>query len=542
MSNEHKRPCGLANNSSEDFSMSRQLTSLALFVVMTGLLLYGLLSLLRPQYEARVHLRLEGGAGENVSLRREMAILRSDDMALSFISSRKLNDNPDFNPLLREISPLERVMRMLGLAPDFAAMSARRRAIKVFNRNLRLRVSDDGSGFSLAFRVSDADEAAVLSNAYAARYAALYKNERGAAGRSALAAGDESGERHLAMAAIKARIDELARLQKMRKREMANIGQQIASLAAQQAARASAGSHEAGNKGSHEDERRSRAADLERRLILASAQRQSINDDIAMARNILERASELNLVGKVENGRHIDSLLRSHAAMQARMAKIEATLLPSHPTRKRTSRELAELEEQISAEGEKAAIALEAKAAALKEREKELRDELEQARKQIGSPAASSSEISRAVMAASEARARLSLLESEKREAERRMAGLRNELVAMEAAAAQAKAALREQTREQTGPAARAGVRVVIARQAQKPLEPVFPQKRAIALLGMLAALMLGMISILARAFLNHDPYAGEAAAGEEMASAPTPEPELGQAQMASSQPRHANM
>jgi len=107
-------------------SLGAGLAKLFMFVIATGLLLYGILSLLPARYEARAVLKFEG-EGAQAALAEAMEAMRSRELISSFAREQQLARHADFNPAPGRQGPVymcydaglqEDVARRRGKAAD----------------------------------------------------------------------------------------------------------------------------------------------------------------------------------------------------------------------------------------------------------------------------------------------------------------------------------------------------------------------------------------------------------------------------------------
>ena len=486
-------------------SLGAGLAKLFMFVIATGLLLYGILSLLPARYEARAVLKFEG-EGAQAALAEAMEAMRSRELISSFAREQQLARHADFNPAPGRQGPVDELFMLFGLRPDFARMPAKQRLLAAFRENLVISAIPEKRLLNIGFRTSDPSFSARLANDYARMLASL-GGGNGTAENNLQAS--EAGAENVKVAALRSALAKAGKRNQIRIRTLEILQRQAGTAVALAGGGPGFAENvqggQAGKTGS-DIERQKEIDELNRQLVIERSQRLELEKIAGQMPDLLKSGKGPNLDGITSNGRQIESLLRRRHKMRQRMKQTEARLLPAHPRYKRQRRQLAMLEKKLADEGKIASQELAGKIRAGLEQEKKLEEKIEvlhgwKQPAQADAMSMSGSGMGRPV----DGRAKSASQTGGGQMLGDGIASLRAEIeggyeeiksLRLELASARREAALR--------PSLPAGdrLRVVVVKRAVANPDPVFPRKRQISIMGMLAALILGSISLLAGALL----------------------------------------
>lgn len=379
----------------EETRTLRQLLRIGAFAALTGLVLAGALSFVKPQYGAQAQLLIEraggaaAGAPDALVLASQIEVLRAPELLARLAERHELNRDPEFNDALGRLSPLQRFAVLADLIPDPAVLPEKERVIRNLSARLNVFLVPDSRRVAISLRTGDADKSARLVNDLASVYIGW------------LAAAVPSGQpddRALSQSAAENETIDALR---------ARIASGEARLAALFAAKRDARSIEPTPRA---DER---LADLNRQYILARAKREEIEAQARQIRDLLARGQDLQRTHDLFNTGAIQHLIDSQDELQQMINDQSAALLPAHPRMKRLNSELDALRAQVHAEAKVVVTGLDDEAHEALVRENSLKASLEQAQVLPGAPLFEEASIDELRLSLNELRHRLA--ESEAR-------------------------------------------------------------------------------------------------------------------------------
>ncbi len=444
--------------------LGSRLVRLALFVALSGLLFYGLLSLVPPQYQSVAQLAVQQDNSRNSEVvASEIGVLKSQQLRRAFIKKSKLLEDPEFNAALSTRGPLQRISILPGLADDPGTLREETPLLRAVGQSIRIKKAEQNNGIRILVRLSSPHQAARLANAYAAHYIDFLNTpSRGAARRSDEQAG-------------------LIRLQ-----DKVSAGEaMLAALRKEIKAKpfVKAGEQPTSSEYNGERVNKEQLSDLVSKHILAKADREAAEMRARLVRDMLERTGEINSTTQVLNSGLIQRLLIKRSHMERRVADLSITLLPSHPRLKRLKREMSALQSQIKTQARKAVANLENEAQVAAAREKSLKDSLEKLQRAAASSTGQSGFVN--TESAENHDPRLTQLASMELE----LASDRQKLFV---ARSRLKSAMLS-----SGSGKAPKVEATLVKKAVAIDVPVFPRKLPMTLLGMLAALFLGLLKLV---------------------------------------------
>ena len=455
-----------------------QLGLLALFVVTTGLLLYSVLSMVKPQYSAESQLFIEQkGTAHKVLVAKEIKTLKSRRMVSSFIKHKNLASDPEFDDKALGKGPLKKAAIILGVKPDPAKLSKKERTFQAFNEKLTIKKGPQPQTIRIAVRSSDPKKSAQISNEYANIYIA------------AVAKGSRPVSQQIAIN------PEIALIEKLRKKiafglsELNVLHEDIKANPVRRPARSnradiSTPAPAAETLLDRPKLSKEQISALTTQLILARADREEAELRAKLVREMLEATGDIHATGDVLNSGLVQQLLIKKSRMDRRMADLSATLLRSHPRLKRLKREMSALVTQIKREAQNAVAKLENDAKIAAAREKSLQDSLDKLTKEPAVTPVKKVELPQVSdhPVFDERADRVDAIERE-------ITYNKKQLVAAQSRFDQAP------VNSITGNGEK--IEAILVSRAVAGKKPVFPNKKPITLLGMLAAFCLGLIGML---------------------------------------------
>jgi polysaccharide biosynthesis transport protein len=325
-------------------------------------------NMVTPRFKSEARALIEGR--ENVFLRPEaekrndrsildqeaitsrVQLVLSRDVARQVIHQLKLGELPEFDPLLRGVSPVAHMLQVVGLAKDPLRMTPEERILNSYYDRLNVYAVDKSRVIAVEFQSYDPDLAARAANAvvddFVAIQLAAQQDETRSAGRWL------AGEIEVLRQKV---ADAEAKVEEFRSKSNLFVGTNNTTLSAQQL----------GELNSQLAAARSQKADAE-------AKAKFIRDTLKSGKS-LESADFLN-------SELIRRLSEQLATVRGQLAEQSSTLLDNHPRIKELKAQVADLDRQLRTEAERLARALENDARIAGARVEALGDNLGQVKQQ----------------------------------------------------------------------------------------------------------------------------------------------------------------
>jgi polysaccharide biosynthesis transport protein len=450
-------PTGSAGDGELDFgSVGRALWRKKLWVLGPALAIGALafvgVNMIAPQYRSEARVLIEGR--ESIFLRPEaergserdrtvidqeamnsqVQLVLSREVARTVIAQLKLNESPEFDPVLRGGGGLlQQVLVLAGVARDPLRMSPEERVFETYYRRLRAYQIDRSRVIAIEFSSTDPDLAARGANAVSTAYLALLQEVKQDQTRAAgkwLAGEIEN---------LRARVAEAeSKVEEFRSKSNLFVGATNSSLSNQQ------------------------LGEITSQLAVARSQQVDADARAQLIREMLRSGRAIEY-SEIINSELIRRLNEQRVTLRAQLAEQSSTLLSGHPRIKELRAQITDLERQIRGEAERLVRALENDAQIAGARVEQLTRNLDQLKKQ----ATSTNEQDVHLRALErEAKAQRDLLESYL-------------------------AKYREATARETMGATPADARVIS--QAIVSNTPYFPRKAPIVVIAFLGTLILGV-------------------------------------------------
>jgi polysaccharide biosynthesis transport protein len=420
---------------------------------------FAIVNVITPRYKSEARLLVDGRENvflrpnaERVEERRELdpeaitsqvQVVLSRDLAREIIRKNKLNERPEFDPILQGMSPLRAILALIGVGRDPLKLSAEERVLEAYYDRLTAYAIDKSRVIAIEFQSSDPDLASRVANSIAEGYLAM---QQGAKQDQARSAGQWlSGE----IESLRKKVAEAeARVEDFRGKASLFIGTNNTSLSNQQ------------------------MGEINTQLSNARAQKSDAESKARAIRNMLQTGQPIE-ASEVLNSELVRRLGEQRVTLRAQLAEQSSTLLDGHPRIKELRAQIGDLDRQIREEASKISRSLENDAKIAGARAESMSSNLEQVKKQAASTNGQDVQL-RALER--EAKAQRDLLESYL--AKFREATTRENL--------------------ETGPTdARVISRAVVSNI------PAFPKKLPIVLIATLATLMLSAGAIVTGELLN---------------------------------------
>jgi len=453
-------------------------------------------NLVTPRYKSEARILIDGR--ENVFLRpngerneertapldpeavtSQVQLLLSRDLARDIIKKNKLAELPEFDPVLRGLSPLKSVLALFGIGRDPFSLTPEERVLDAYYDRFTAYAVDKSRVIVIEFQSRDPELAAKVANSIADGYLVLQQNARQ---EQAKAAGQWlSGE----IDNLRKKVaDAESRVEDFRSKSSLFVGTNNTTLSNQQ------------------------MGELNTQLNNARALKSDAESKARLIREMLQSGKPIE-ASEVLNSELIRRLAEQRVTLRAQLAEQSSTLLDGHPRIKELKAQLADLDRQLREEAGKISRSLDNDARIASGRVDGLSASLDQLKKQATSSNGQDVQL-RALER--EAKAERDLLESYL-------------------------AKYREATTRENIDAAPADGRIIS--RASVSNAPAYPKKLPIVLIATLATLMLSAGAILTGELLRMTapravaaftsspaPFRAEAPAATVAAVEPEPEPE----------------
>jgi len=340
-------------------------TLLALALAVTAV------NMITPRYKSEARILIDGR--ENVFLRpsserneerttldaeavaSQVQLVLSRDLARDVIRKNKLGELPEFDPVLRGVSPLKSVAAMIGLVKDPLAMSPEERVMDAYYERLTVYAVDKSRVLVVEFQSQDPALAAQVANSIADGYLVVQQNARQSQAKSA--------SQWLA-----------GEIQSLRQKVEEAEGKV-------EAFRAKANSFNGTNNTSLTNQQ---MGEVTTQLNNARALKSDAETKARMIREMLQSGQPIE-ASEVLNSDSMRRLSEQRINLRAQLAEQSSTLLDNHPRIKELKAQLAEVDRQIRDEAGKISRSLDNDARLAAGRVQDLSQSLEQAKKQASS-------------------------------------------------------------------------------------------------------------------------------------------------------------
>lgn len=399
----------------------------------------------------------------------QVQVIQSRDIARQVSQRLELLGKPEFDPALRSVNPVKRVLILLGLAENPLSMTAEERVLRAYYERLAAYQVDKSRIIAVQFESQDPGLAADAANAVAAQFLEAQQSAKRSQTRNA---GQWlSGE----VDALRKKVEEAeGRVESFRARANLFVGSNNVSLTAQQ------------------------LADINGQIAAARAQQTDAQTRSRLLRDFLRSGRPIE-AGDVANSEIIRRLNEQRLSVTAQLAEQSSTLGPRHPRIAELQAQRTNLDSQIRVEAEKLVRILENDARLAGARFEALQQNLDQAKRQAAE--------------ASEQEVQLRVLEREAKSLRDQLEGLL--------------ARYRDASARDSAGAVSADARIIS--RAIVSNVPAFPKKLPVIFLTTLGTFILAIGCVTTAALLASPVPAGRAEAeGETVPGlADTPAPPL---------------
>lgn len=345
------------------------------WVIIPTLCAFGLslaaVNLITPRYKSEARILIDGR--ENIFLRpngerndernaldpeavtSQVQLVLSRDLAREVIKKNKLAENPEFDPVLRGVSPVKALLALFGIGRDPFRMTPEERVLDAYYERLTAYAVDKSRVVVIEFQSRDPDLSARVANSVADGYLILQQNARQ---EQAKAAGQWlSGE----IDGLRKKVaDAESRVEDFRSKSSLFMGTNNTSLSNQQ------------------------LGELNTQLNNARALKSDAESKARLIRGMLQSGKPIE-ASEVLNSELMRRLSEQRVTLRAQLAEQSSTLLNNHPRIKELRAQLADLDRQIREEAGKISRSLESDARIASGRVDGLSNSLDQLKKQATS-------------------------------------------------------------------------------------------------------------------------------------------------------------
>ncbi|GAB1716389.1 MAG: lipopolysaccharide biosynthesis [Nitrobacter sp.] len=328
-------------------------------------------NLITPRYKSEARILIDGR--ENVFLRpngerndernaldpeavaSQVQLVLSRDLAREVIEKNKLAQNPEFDPVLRGVSPIRSLLALFGIGRDPLRMTPEERVLDAYYSRLTAYAVNKSRVIVIEFQSRDPELAARIANSIADGYLVLQMSARQ---EQAKTAGQWlSGE----IDSLRKKVsDAESRVEDFRSKSSLFIGTNNTSLSNQQ------------------------LGEINTQLNNARALKSDAESKARLIRGMLQSGKPIE-ASEVLNSELMRRLQEQRVTLRAQLAEQSSTLLGQHPRIKELKAQLADLDHQIREEAEKISRSLENDARIASGRVESLSNSLDQLKKQATS-------------------------------------------------------------------------------------------------------------------------------------------------------------
>jgi succinoglycan biosynthesis transport protein ExoP len=320
-------------------ALSRKKAWIIVPTVLAAVLSMVAVNLVTPRYRSEARILIDGR--ENVFLRpngerneertsldpeavtSQVQLVLSRDLAREIIKKNKLAELPEFDPVLKGITPLKSVLALVGVVRDPFSMTPEERVLDAYFDRLTAYAVDKSRVIVVEFQSRDPELAARIANSIVDGYLVLQQDARQAQAKSAslwLSGEIESLRRKVA--------DAESRVEDFRSKSSLFIGTNNTSLSNQQ------------------------MGELNTQLNNARALKSDAENRARLIREMLQSGRPIE-ASEVLNSELTRRLSEQRVTLRAQLAEQSSTLLDNHPRIKELKAQLADLDHQIRDEAGK---------------------------------------------------------------------------------------------------------------------------------------------------------------------------------------------
>jgi uncharacterized protein involved in exopolysaccharide biosynthesis/Mrp family chromosome partitioning ATPase len=266
---------------------------------------------------------------DDAALTSQVQLVLSRDVARDVIKRLKLNELPEFDPLVSGIPPWKYALIMVGASRNPMRMTPEERVLEAYYERLTAFPLDRSRVITIEFESSDPQLAARVTNAIVDAY--FEAQQRAKQDQTTGVAQWLDGE----IAKLRPRVAEAdAKVEAFRGKTNLLVGTNNMTLSSQQ------------------------LGELASQLAVARGQKADAETRARLIRDMLHRGAPIE-ASDVINSDLIKRLSEQRVTLRAQLAEQSSTLLDGHPRIKELKAQIGDLDKQITAEAEKLVRSLE---------------------------------------------------------------------------------------------------------------------------------------------------------------------------------------
>jgi len=298
-----------------------------------------------PRYKSEARILIDGR--ENVFLRpngerteernaldpeavtSQVQLLLSRDLARQIVNQNKLAELPEFDPVLRGLSPVKSLLALFGIGRDPFSLTPEERVLDAYYDRFTAYAVDKSRVVVIEFQSQDPDLAARVANSIADGYLVMQQNARQQQAKAASQwLSGEIDNLRKKVAAAESRVEDF------RSKSSLFVGTNNTTLSNQQ------------------------MGELNTQLNNARALKSDAESKARLIREMLQSGKPIE-ASDVLNSELIRRLSEQRVTLRAQLAEQSSTLLDNHPRIKELKAQLAVLDTQIRDEASKVSRSLE---------------------------------------------------------------------------------------------------------------------------------------------------------------------------------------
>jgi polysaccharide biosynthesis transport protein len=328
-------------------------------------------NLITPRYKSEARILIDGR--ENIFLRpnaerpeerttldaeavtSQVQLVLSRDLARDVIKSNKLAELPEFDPVLRGVSPLKSLLALFGIIRDPFRLTPEERVLDAYYERLQAYAVDKSRVIAIEFQSQDPELAARVANSIADGYLVLQQSAKQNQARSAgqwLSGEIDNLRKKVA--------DAESHVEDFRSKSSLFVGTNNTTLSNQQ------------------------LGEINTQLTNARGQKSDAGSKAALIREMLQSGKPIE-ASEVLNSELVRRLTEQRITLQGQLAEQSSTLLDGHPRIKELKAQIADLDRQLRDEASKISRSLENDARIASARVESLSASLDQLKSQASS-------------------------------------------------------------------------------------------------------------------------------------------------------------
>jgi uncharacterized protein involved in exopolysaccharide biosynthesis len=269
------------------------------------------------------------GLADDASLASQVQLILSRELALEVIRKLKLNELPEFDPLVAGLPPWKLALITMGVSRNPLKMTAEERVLESYYDRLTAFPVERSRVMTIEFVSSDPQLAARVTNAIADGYLELQQSAKQQQNKGAAVWLQGQIDQ------LRPRVEEAeAKAAAFRGKTNLFLGTNNTTLSSQQ------------------------LGELNSQLAVARAQKADAETRARLIRDMLRRGDPIE-ASDVINSDLIKRLSEQRITLRAQLAEQSSTLLDGHPRIKELKAQIADLDKQVAAEAEKLVRSLE---------------------------------------------------------------------------------------------------------------------------------------------------------------------------------------